>query len=333
MTLADGTAISYVIDGDNRRLGKKVNGTLVKEFLYSGPRLVAELDGAGTIVSRFVYAGGHVPAYMIKSGAVLRFITDQLGSVRLVIDGSSGAIQQRIDYDSFGNVTQDTNPGFQPFGFAGGLHEADTGLNHFSRREYDPIAGRWTSKDPIWFEGGDSNLYLYAGADPVNAYDPGGDATLDASSFPAGDQEQQLLTNVRLALTRLSGTPGNDDTWERAPKKLRKGRDFLGDDFKDVWKNTTIRYDPNCTGATGNRNADGGADIVIGPWFLQKQFTKRGFSRELEKIILHEYLHNALDQPFQFKGQADRNDLQHGFIDQIIKYQLGYPGSPNPGAP
>ena len=133
-TLADGTVISYVIDGDNRRLGKKVNGTLVKGFLYSGARVVAELNGAGTVVSRFVYAGGHVPAYMVKGGAVLRFITDQLGSVRLLVDGSTSAILQRIDYDSFGNVIQDTNPGFQPFGFAGGLYEADTGLTHFSRR-------------------------------------------------------------------------------------------------------------------------------------------------------------------------------------------------------
>jgi RHS repeat-associated protein len=322
-----------LIDGSSRRVGKKVNGTLVKGFLYSGARLVAELNGAGAVVSRFVYAGGHVPAFLIKGGAVFRFITDQLGSVRLVVDSSNGTILQRIDYDSFGNIIQDTNPGFQPFGFAGGIYEAETALIHFSRRDYDPTTGRWTTKDPIWFEGGDSNLYLYAGADPVNSYDPVGEATLDAGSFPAGDEEQQLLTNVRLALTRLSGTAGSDDTWDRSPRRLRQNRDSLGDDYKDVWKNSTVRYDPNCPAATGNRNANGGADIVIGPWFLQKQFTKRGFTRQLEKIILHEYLHNALDKPFQFRGQADRNELQHGFINQVIQFNLGYPGSPNPGAP
>ena len=41
--------------------------------------------------------------------------------------GPDGAIAQRLDYDEFGNVLADTNPGFQPFGFAGGLYDRDTG--------------------------------------------------------------------------------------------------------------------------------------------------------------------------------------------------------------
>ncbi len=47
----------------------------------------------------------------------------------------------------------DTNPGFVPFGFAGGLYEADTKLVRFGARDYDPQFGRWTSKDPILFGG------------------------------------------------------------------------------------------------------------------------------------------------------------------------------------
>jgi len=35
-------------------------------------------------------------------------------------------------------------------------------------------AGRWVSKDPIKFEGGDTNLFGYAFADPVNFIDPFG---------------------------------------------------------------------------------------------------------------------------------------------------------------
>ncbi len=43
------------------------------------------------------------------------------------VDLSNGQIAHRLDYDEFGKVTLDTNPGFQPFGFAGGLYDRDIG--------------------------------------------------------------------------------------------------------------------------------------------------------------------------------------------------------------
>ncbi len=79
-----------------------------------------------------------------------------------------------MDYDEFGNVINDTNPGFQPFGFAGGLYDQDTKLVRFGARDYDPTVGRWTAKDPISFAGGDTNLYGYVLNDPVNIVDPAG---------------------------------------------------------------------------------------------------------------------------------------------------------------
>jgi RHS repeat-associated protein len=69
---------------------------------------------------------------------------------------------------------KDTNPGFQPFGFAGGLYDRDTKLVRFGARDYDPNSGRWTAKDPIRFSGSDSNLYGYVWNDPVNISDPAG---------------------------------------------------------------------------------------------------------------------------------------------------------------
>ena len=122
VTLPNSQQITYLVDALNRRVGKRVNGTLVQGFFYQGEfHPVAELNGAGTVVSRFVYgARANVPEYMIKGGQTYRIISDQVGSPRLVVNVATGQIAQRLDYDAWGNVTQDTNPGFQPFGFAGG---------------------------------------------------------------------------------------------------------------------------------------------------------------------------------------------------------------------
>jgi RHS repeat-associated protein len=176
VTLPNGTQIEYVIDGRHRRVGKKVNGALVQGFLYNGGLTpVAELDGSGNVTARFIYGTrSSVPDYLIKGGITYRIITDHLGSPRLVIDTSTGHIVQRLAYDTFGRVTFDDNPGFQPFGFAGGLYDPDTKLTRFGARDYDAETGRWTAKDPILFSGGDTNLYGYVLNDPVNWLDPWG---------------------------------------------------------------------------------------------------------------------------------------------------------------
>ncbi|MBI5546000.1 MAG: hypothetical protein HY901_19080 [Deltaproteobacteria bacterium] len=172
----DGTNIEYLVDGEHRRVGKKVNGALKQAFVYqSRLRPAAQLDGAGNLVSRFVYGTrANVPDLMIQPANTYRLITDHLGSVRQVVDVESGAIAQQLDYDEFGVITQDTNPGFQPFGFAGGLSDGDTGLVRFGWRDYDPQTGRFTAPDPLRFAGGSSNLYSYVGSNPVSLTDPFG---------------------------------------------------------------------------------------------------------------------------------------------------------------
>ena len=53
---ADGATIEYMVDGQNRRVGKKENGVLTKRWLCSNDlRIVAELDSGNEIMSRFVY--------------------------------------------------------------------------------------------------------------------------------------------------------------------------------------------------------------------------------------------------------------------------------------
>lgn len=110
-----------------------------------------------------------MPEYIVKSGTTYRVVTDHLGSVRLIVNASSGAVAQRMDYDEFGNITYDSNPGFTPFAFAGGLYDIHTKLIRFGARDNDVVTGRWVSKDPLLFAGGSVNLYQYCSSDPVNA--------------------------------------------------------------------------------------------------------------------------------------------------------------------
>jgi RHS repeat-associated protein len=223
VTLPSGTQIEYVIDGQNRRIGKQVNGVLVQGFLYGDQlRPVAELDGTGTIVSRFIHGTKvNVPDYMIKGGITYRLLTDHLGSVRLVVDTATGTVAQRIDYDEFGQITQDTNPGFQPFSFAGGLYDQHTKLTRFGARDYDAFTGRWTTKDPLRFGGGGPNLYGYLLDDPVNGIDPWGLAWTDWHEVKA---TVEGTTADGLQAVTSYGFKTDSDPFVALPDERLKGR-------------------------------------------------------------------------------------------------------------
>jgi RHS repeat-associated protein len=172
-----GAAYDYIVDGENRRVGKKVGGTLSTGFLYQDAlNVVAQLDASNSVTKRFVYGSKrNVPDYFTDAGGgTYRILSDHLGSPRVVIHTTTGVVAQKMEYDEFGVVLTDNNPGFTPFGFAGGLYDKDTKLVRFGARDYDPSVGRWTAKDPILFAGGDYTLYAYVGNDPVNLSDPNG---------------------------------------------------------------------------------------------------------------------------------------------------------------
>jgi len=190
VSLPSGNSVQYTADARNRRIAKSLSTsstTISQQFVYDNQlHVAAELGNNGsTVTSVFVYGTKpNVPDYIIHGTTLYRIISDWIGSVRLVVNASSGAIVQQLDYDEFGNILPssfDTTCApsaqcfpFQPFGFAGGLQDRDTGLVRFGARDYDPQVGRWISKDPSGFAGGDTNLDVYAGNDPINHIDPSG---------------------------------------------------------------------------------------------------------------------------------------------------------------
>ena len=135
-----GKVVSYAIDSGGRRVAEQGDSTTHRRFLYGrglGP--LAELDDDSNVVSRFIYAThSNVPDLMVKGGKTYRIVTDQVGSPRAVVDTATGTVEQELDYDAFGNVTRDTQPGFQPFGFAGGLYDLDTEAGALRRARLRP---------------------------------------------------------------------------------------------------------------------------------------------------------------------------------------------------
>ncbi len=128
-------------------------------------------DGSGSLKSRFLYADARMPVAMEADGQTYYLAYDQVGSLRAVAD-ASGTVVKTVAYDSFGNVLEDSNGSLAvPFGFAGGLYDADTGLVRFGYRDYDAEVGRWTAKDPIGFGGGSHDIYQYCLYNPITLED------------------------------------------------------------------------------------------------------------------------------------------------------------------
>lgn len=139
---------------------------------------------------------------MVRAGVTYRLVTDHLGSLRQVVNTSTGQIVGQIEYDEYGNVISSYDSLSLPFGFAGGLYDAQTKLLRFGARDYDASVGRWASKDPIRFNGGDKNLYVYVLNTPIGTVDPYGTFSNSAglglanSSAAASASYGQVLASV-----------------------------------------------------------------------------------------------------------------------------------------
>ncbi|MDY0001776.1 MAG: hypothetical protein RBU30_10805, partial [Polyangia bacterium] len=165
-----GGRIEYVIDPRGRRAGRKRfaagagSGAPPDEEVYylyqDGLRPVAELDASGALLRSFVHASRtNVPDYFEDHGTAcpgghqagtaacrFRILSDHLGSPRLVVRVSDGAVAERFEHSAFGEeLGRWENPdgrldldGYRPLlvGFAGGIFDRETGLVRFGARDY-----------------------------------------------------------------------------------------------------------------------------------------------------------------------------------------------------
>lgn len=179
VTFPDGRVGRYRYDGLGHRVAVRLDGQLVRRFVY-GPGMypLARVDAAGDVIERYVYGTQeHVPDVIVRrDGQQIRLVTDALGSVRLAIDADSGAVLQRLSYGAYGDQTENTNPGLQPFGFKGSLADPvaeGAGLVWMGVRAYVPSLARFATPDPAGLVAG-WNEHDAFGGDPINMIDADG---------------------------------------------------------------------------------------------------------------------------------------------------------------
>ena len=126
--------------------------TLTREKTFTwGLDLSGSLQGAGGV-------GGLLVQTTVASGVKEGASYDGNGNIVAWTNSMASAPTARREYDAFGNTV--VNEGVWPssFGFSTKFQDTETGLYYYGYRFYDPVMGRWVSKDPIEEKGG-LNLY------------------------------------------------------------------------------------------------------------------------------------------------------------------------------
>jgi RHS repeat-associated protein len=167
--------LEFKYDAFDRQIATYLNGAVKRKLVYGiGNLPIAELNENDRIINTFVYADQNTPILMRKGSVDYYIVSDIRGSVRMVVKTTDGNVLQKMEYDAFGKVLNDNNPGYTPFGYAGGLYEYRTDLVRFGSRDYFAEIGKWTAEDPIGFLSGGFNDYAYVSNDPLNNIDPSG---------------------------------------------------------------------------------------------------------------------------------------------------------------
>jgi RHS repeat-associated protein len=171
---------TFLYDALNNRIEKDVytptGGTVVTRFGYDGAEVWADLNGSNGLKTRYLRGDvvDQLFARISAGGTAAWYLTDHLGSVRNLTD-ASGNLQDTVTYDPFGTILTESNSTFgDRYKFTGREFDAETGLQYNLARYYAAADGRWTSQDPLGFEGGDLNVYRYVNNSPICDSDPTG---------------------------------------------------------------------------------------------------------------------------------------------------------------
>jgi RHS repeat-associated protein len=255
---------------------------------------IAEVDESGVVTARYVYGSrGHVPDYVVKGGETYRIVSDYRGSVRAVVDGE-GVVEQRMEYGRWGEVLDDTGPGFQSFGYAGGIWDAETGLVLFGARWYDAGTGRWMSRDPALFGGRQANLYNYVDGAPVTYVDVSGlrrvRDTIPYHLLGSPRFGVNLTNWIGMGLGTVAWLGGGDVSIHDGQVYVEGGGNWNVVELLNLSSATTIG---GVVLAEGGKNWSAGANYPHGGCALGPMFGEYNYAAGDTPIRDHEWWHSA----------------------------------------
>uniref|UniRef100_A0A8C5E8U6 Teneurin-2 n=1 Tax=Gouania willdenowi TaxID=441366 RepID=A0A8C5E8U6_GOUWI len=173
-----GWSVVYHYDGLGRRVSTRNSLGQHLQFFYADlnhPTRVTHIfnHSSSDISSLYYDLQGHLFAMEVSSGEEYYIASDNTGTP-LAVFSSNGQMIKQVQYTAYGEVYLDSNPEFVlVVGFHGGLYDPLTKLVHFTQRDYDVLAGRWTSPDySIWPKIGKDpapfNLYMFKNNNPLS---------------------------------------------------------------------------------------------------------------------------------------------------------------------
>ncbi len=170
ITYPDASENTFGYDPYGRRT-EKVDSAGTKKYIWAGRKVISEYDGSDNLTDKYAYGTRRrvVSRKVESSGNVYFYHQDELGSV-VKITNSSGTVVNSYDYDDYGNMISQTEGITNDYTYTGKERDKDSGLYYFGARYYNPIIGRWLTKDPLPF----INRYCYVKANPINFIDKWG---------------------------------------------------------------------------------------------------------------------------------------------------------------
>jgi RHS repeat-associated protein len=139
----------YVVDAFGHRVGKSLNGTWARIYLYGlDGNPVAEMDGTGAWQQTNVHVGGQFLAEYQGTDTDFQH-GDHLGTIRAQSNSAGTRITtcSNLPFGDSLNCNGNTNP--SGYHFTGKERDTESGLDHFGARYYASAMGRMLSPDPF----------------------------------------------------------------------------------------------------------------------------------------------------------------------------------------